>query len=150
MGTQRVEAPRMRRAPRAAIVVIVATLAVLLLLSWPTWTILQARLAVANSAAARRVVVGCEGLRGWTLVYHVTLLNHGGAVCSAIVHEDAFYSYVMGKMSAAQWLRDDCEVSTPRDLPYCSERPLRGAATWGLLLGSPAPDIQRLSATGTL
>jgi len=147
MGTQRADTPRMRRLSRAAIV---AALAVLLLLSWPAWTILQARLAVANSPAARRVVVGCEGLRGWTLVYHVTLLGHGGAVCSAIVHQDAFYSYVMSKMSDAQWLRDDCEVSTPRDLPYCSERTLRGPATWGLLLGSPAPDLQKLSATGTL
>ena len=150
MGTQRAETPRTRRWPRSVLVAIVATLAVLLLLSWPAWTILQARLAVANSPAARRVVVGCEGLRGWTLVYHVTLLDHGGAVCSALIHQDAFYSYVMSKMSDAQWLREDCEVSTPRDLPYCSERPLRGPATWGLLLGAPAPDIQKLSATGTL
>ncbi len=147
MSTRRTEAPRMRRWPRVAIV---AALPVLLLLTWPAWTILQARLAVTNSPAARRVVVGCEGLRGWTLVYHVTLLDHGGAVCSAIVHQDAFYSYVMSKMSDAQWLRDDCEVSTPRDLPYCSERALRGPVTWGLLLGPPAPDIQRLSATGSL
>lgn len=137
-----------RRRPRRATIAVVLACALGLALLWPAVGVLQARLAVAGSPAARHVVAGCEGVLGWSFVYHVALLPRGGAVCSALAHQRAFYSYMMGRVSPEHWLRYDCEVSTPRDLPFCRERVLPGPAAWGLLLGPPDPDIQRLATGG--
>ncbi len=151
MATQQVPDGVRSRQPRLVPRVAAAlALVVLLLLAWPVWSMAQARLAEETSVAARRVVAGCEGAHGRTFVYHVTLLAHGGAVCSALVRQDTFYSYVMGRDNPGHWLRYDCEVSTPRDSPYCMERALGGPVTWGLLVGPPDADVQKLSTTGRL
>ncbi len=116
------------------------------MLLWPTWTLVQTRRALDGSASARRVAAVCRESNTWSLVYRVTLLRGGGAVCSALVHHAALYSYVAGEFIPAYWSRQDCVMAWPRGVPFCSERALRGPGDWLLLATGPGGDIMDIAA----
>jgi len=108
----------------------------------------RARAAMDSTPLTRAAVTTCAHEGDSSLVYRVTLLRHGGVVCTALVHRTAFYSNMLGVMIPEQWLRIDCELNTPRDLPYCADRVLAGPGDWLALAAPPASDVLALAPGG--
>jgi len=116
---------------------------VVALLLWPAWTLAQTRLAVTRSPLARDVAVACEQVVGSSLVYHVKLVGRG-ALCSALVHQDTFWSSQTGNQVPAHWARFDCVMITPHSPALCSVHTLFTVGDWGALAGPPAPEVTTL------
>ncbi len=112
------------------------------------WSVARERAAMDSTPLARAAVTTCAHEGDPSFVYGVTLLRHGGVVCTALVHRAAFYSNMLGVMIPEQWLRVDCELNTPRDLPYCSDRVLAGPGDWLTLAAPPAADALALAPGG--
>ncbi len=134
-----------RKRRRVAASAALALLSVLLLV--PAWSVVQARLAAAHDPAERGAVAGCESVNGLAIVYRVAPLGRRGALCSALLHQNSYWSYLSGRVIPAHWSRYDCAVLMPRGAPFCTEHPLSGPGDWADLAGPPATEITALLAT---
>jgi hypothetical protein len=117
------------------------------LCSWAGWSVVQTRLTLAQSPAARGAVAGCNDVEGSTWIYRVTLVGRG-AVCSALMRQGTYYSYATGHIVPTHWSRLDCAVAAPQAAAYCSEHMLATLGDWVGLAGPPAPEVAALTATG--
>ncbi len=137
-----------RRRGKRRITAGIAVALPLALLTLGAWGVARERAAMDSTPLARAVVTVCARAGSPSFVYRVTLPRHGGAVCTTLAHRKAFYSYMLGVMVPEQWLRVDCELNTPRDLPYCSDRVLAGPGDWLALAAPPASDVLALAPQG--
>ncbi len=136
-----------RRGKRRVIAAIAVAL-LFALLSVGAWSVARERVAMESTPLTRAAVATCAHEGDRSFVYHVTLLRHGGVVCTALVHRTTFYSNMLGVMIPAQWLRIDCELNTPRDLPYCADHVLAAPGDWIALAAPPAANALALAPNG--
>lgn len=136
-GGPRRTRPWMRRAAAVAIV--------LALCAWASWGVVQTRLTIAQSPAARSAAAGCSDVEGTTWIYRITLVGRG-ALCSALMRQEAFYAYATSRVVPAHWSRLDCAVTAPHAAPFCSEHMLGSLGDWINLAGPPAREVTALTA----